>query len=208
MTFAAQGTAEWLQERCGYATASRASDIITTIKSGGYGAGRKNYAAELVVERITRAPIPDGFVSDPMKRGTEKEPFARAWYCNKIGDLVAQLGFTKHPTIPWVGASVDSEVVHGVGGLEIKAPNTATHFEALMAGTIPSKNFPQVQFQMWVMGWQWVDFVSYDDRVPAHLHGFLVRVPRDQKYIDMLEVETKKFLSEVDAMVKKLEAYK
>jgi YqaJ-like viral recombinase domain len=205
---AAQGTQEWLQERCGFATASRANDILTTIKSGGYGAGRKNYAAELVIERLTGVPIPDVFVSDPMKRGAEREPYARNWYCLHTGVLVVQEGFCKHPTIPWVGCSIDSEVEEGVGGLEIKAPNTATHFEALIAGSIPSKNVAQVQFQMWVKGWQWVDFVSYDDRTPENLHGFLVRVPRDQKFIDNLEVEVKKFLAEVEAMVVKLKAYR
>lgn len=205
---APQGTAEWLQERCGFCTASRADDVLTTIKSGAYGAGRRNYMADLVVERITGAPIPDVFVSDPMRRGTEKEPFARSWYMGKTGTWPAQLGFVKHPTIEWVGASVDSEVEEGVGGLEIKAPNTATHFGTIMAGAIPSKNVAQVQFQMEVMGWQWVDFVSFDDRVPEHLHGFLVRVPRDQKYIDNMLVELKKFLAETDAMVTKLKAYR
>lgn len=203
-----QGSAAWLQERCGYATASRANDLLATTKTG-YGAGRKNYMAELVVERLTGAPIPDGFVSEPMKRGTEMEPYARSWYQDKTGNFdVTQMGFIKHPTIPWVGCSIDSEVEDGVGGLEIKCPNTATHFEALLAGAIPSKNIAQVQFQMWVMGWQWVDFVSFDDRVPKYLQGFLVRVPRDAVYVAALEIEVVKFLTETDAMVAKLKAYK
>ena len=51
-----QGDEEWLAIRCGRVTASRVHDIVATTKSGGYGAGRKNYMAELVGERLTGVP--------------------------------------------------------------------------------------------------------------------------------------------------------
>ena len=54
-----QGTAEWHQERLGKATASKIADIIARTKTG-YGAGRANYAAQLIAERLTGTPT-EGF---------------------------------------------------------------------------------------------------------------------------------------------------
>jgi hypothetical protein len=198
-----QGTDEWLRERLGHATGSRAKDILAKIKTG-EAAARKNYRTELVVERLTNQPSDDKFVSEPMKHGTATEPSARAWYCNKHGVLVTQMGFVKHPTIPWVGASVDSEVEEGVGGIEIKCPNTAQHISALINGMDPG-HVPQVQFEMWVMGWRWVDFISFDDRLPENLWGYEQRILRDDKYIDgTLVPETTLFLKEVQDTLDKL----
>jgi len=200
---AEQGTLEWKRERCGYVTASRACDILAEIKSG-EAAARKNYRTQLVVERLTGEPAEDGFVSKPMEHGTATEPMARAWYCNREEVLVTQLGFVKHPTIPWVGASVDSEVEEGVGGIEIKCPNTAQHISALIDG-MDVKHTAQTQFQMWVMGWQWVDFVSFDDRLPEKYWGYVQRVKRDDVYIQALEGKVAKFLEEVQQTLDKLE---
>jgi putative phage-type endonuclease len=199
-----QGTPEWHEQRRGHATASRASDILAELKSG-EAASRKNYRTELIVERLTGRVSDDKFITDAMKHGTDTEPLARSWYCNTRGVLVTQLGFELHPTIKWVGASVDSEVEEGVGGIEIKCPNTAQHISALINGMDP-KHIPQVQFQMWVMGWQWVDFISFDDRLPEKMWGYVQRVNRDDVYIKALEEKVVKFLNEVQETIDKLEA--
>jgi hypothetical protein len=62
-----------------------------------------------------------------------------------------------------------------------------------------------MQAQMAVTGRQWCDFVSFDPRLPDGLELLIVRVNRDDKYIDMMENEVSTFLSEVDS---KLEALK
>jgi putative phage-type endonuclease len=204
-----QGTVEWFAERAGHVTASRAADMLAKIKEG-EAAGRKTYRTKLVVERLTGRPAnDDSFTSGPMERGTEKEPAARSWYMNKRDVLVTQMGFTRHKTIPWVGCSPDSEVEDGVGGLEIKCPNTSTHIENLFSGKSPAKYFKQMQFQMMVMNWQWVDFVSYDDRLPEHLHGCIYRLVRDPLWIETtLMPELTKFLAEVAEDVERLKNYK
>jgi hypothetical protein len=46
--------------------------------------------------------------------------------------------------------------------------------------------------------------VSFDPRVPDELQLFVVRVDRDQEYIDQMEVEVKQFLSEVNDLFIKL----
>jgi hypothetical protein len=43
-------TEKWLQDRLGKVTASRIADMLATTKTG-WGASRRNYAAELISER-------------------------------------------------------------------------------------------------------------------------------------------------------------
>jgi len=198
-----QGTPEWYAARIGHVTASRMSAVLAKIKSG-EAADRKNYRTEKVVERLTGKSGENGFVTAPMQRGTDTEPKARTWYANKFDVLPTLTGFRKHPTIEWLGASVDSEIEAGKGGLEIKCPNTAQHIAALLYG-MDSKHMPQVQTEIWIMGWEWVDFVSYDDRMPEGLDGYVQRVYRDDKYIAMLEEEVWTFLGEVEVTLTKLQ---
>ena len=47
-----QGSEEWLAARLGKVTASRMDDLMARTKSG-YGAGRSNYMAQLIAERLT-----------------------------------------------------------------------------------------------------------------------------------------------------------
>ena len=123
---AAQGTPEWLLERAGLATASRFSDVLATIKSG-EAAVRRSYRAELVVERLTGKPTEQGFVSQAMREGTEREPFARMEYEARTGFMVQEVGLIRHATIE-AGASPDGLIDDSDGGLELKCPTAATHF--------------------------------------------------------------------------------
>jgi hypothetical protein len=59
----------------------------------------------------------------------------------------------------------------------------------------------QIQGQLWVTGYDWCDFVSFDPRMPAGLELYIQRVPRDADYISRLDAEVRQFLFEVDAMV-------
>jgi putative phage-type endonuclease len=189
-----QGSKEWLQKRYGNASASRISDVIAKTKSG-YSASRENYLTELVLERF--GIFPEQFTTDAMQHGIDTEPFARATYEIKNGVIVEEVGYILHPTIKHSGASPDGKVGNGL--LEIKSPNTKTHFEYLLNEVVPSKYKPQMAWQMACTGAEWVDFVSYDDRAPDGLQYFEVRYMRDNEYIEMLEKEVTQFLIEVDA---------
>lgn len=197
-----QGSPEWQQVRCGKVTASRVHDVIATIKSGGYGAGRKNYLAELVAERLTGSAAPS-FQSAAMAYGTECEPEARNAYAFVHNVEVEEVGFVPHPRIPQAGASPDGLV--GLDGLvEIKCPNTATHIETLLGGKVPIEYVTQMQFQMSCTGRQWCDWVSYDKRLPEHMRMVVRRVVRDQAVIERLDAEVVTFLDELDATLAKL----
>ncbi|NBT61387.1 MAG: exonuclease [Planctomycetia bacterium] len=199
-----QGTPEWHQLRLGKVTASRVSDVLAKIRSG-ESASRKNYRAELVVQRLTGMPS-ESFTNAAMEWGTATEPMARIAYEIAKGVLVEQVGFIDHPTIAMFGCSPDGLVHDGM--IEIKCPNSATHIEYLTDNKAPAKYINQMQCQMAVTGRKWCDFVSFDPRLPEDLQLFVVRVERDQKYIDSMEVEVVEFLTEVEGMVNQLKERK
>jgi len=197
-----QRTEEWFSARLGKVTASRVADVLAKIKSG-ESASRKNYKMELVVQRLT-GKTGESFTNAAMEWGTEQEPFARMAYEAHTSTFVKEEGFVDHPTIEGFGCSPDGIV--GDGLIEIKCPNTANHIETVLENKAPSKYIPQMQCQMACTGAKWCDFVSFDPRVPEDLQLFVVRVERDQEYIDSMEVEVKQFLSEVLDLFNQLKA--
>ena len=198
-----QGTEEWHQIRLGKVTASRVSDVMSKIKSG-ESAGRKNYKMDLVVERLTNTPT-SSFTNAAMAWGTETEPLARMAYEVHSGNFVETVAFIQHPSIEWFGCSPDG-LIGSEGNLEIKCPNTSTHIDYLLAGVPPAKYVPQMQTQMACTGAKWCDFVSFDPRLPNELQLFVVRLDRDEAYIQQIEDEVKQFLDEVKQIYSQLKA--
>ena len=197
-----QRTTEWHTARLGKVTASRVADVIAKTKTG-YSASRANLMADLIVERLTGQPA-STFTNAHMEWGTEQEPHARAAYSARTGELVEEVGFIDHPRIVNSGASPDG-LVGDDGLVEFKCPATATHLDTLLAGEVPSKYIPQMQWQMACTGRKWCDFASYDPRLPEHLRMFVKRVPRDDTYIATLEGEVTKFLTELEEKLTQLQ---
>lgn len=192
---------EWFEVRRGKVTASRVADATARIKSG-WGAGRANYMAELVAERLTGNSA-EGFTNAAMQWGTDVEPMARAAYEFMRDVDVEQVGFVVHPKIEESGASPDGFV--GSDGLvEIKCPNTATHIATLTGKAIDGKYIKQMQWQMACSRRKWCDFVSYDPRLPEQMKLHVTRVKRDDNMIAELESDVREFLSELDATVDQL----
>lgn len=193
-----QGSPEWFATRCGKATASKIADIISRTKSG-WGAGRENYRAQLVAERLTGVVEP-GFTNGAMQWGVDHEAQARAAYAFYRDLDVTEVGFVDHPTIANSGASPDG-LVGDQGIVEIKCPNTKTHIQALRSGKVEGKYFTQICWQLACTGRDWADFVSYDPRMPEGLQLRVVRIERDEARIAELEALVAEFLAEVDAEV-------
>lgn len=194
-----QGTEEWLRARCGKVTASRISDMMAKTKTG-WGASRRNYAAELVTERLTGEPAPS-YTSPAMQYGIECEPEARAAYSFLRNVDVEEVGFIEHPTVVMAGASPDGVVVQGNGLVEIKCPNTAQHIDTLLRETIDGDYVQQMQFQMACTRADWCDFVSYDRRLPGPMQLWIKRVHRNDAEIERIEKEVRIFLAEIDETV-------
>lgn len=190
-----QGTDEWRMARLGKVGASMVADATARTKTG-WGASRANLAARLVAERLTGV-LSESFINDAMRWGTEKEPEARDFYSFVVGNEVKQVGLVLHPTLDHAVASPDG-LVGDDGLVEIKCPNTATHIETLMSGNADPRYLKQMQWQMACTGRQWVDWVSYDPRMPDEMRLFVRRVARDAAIISELEKQIREFLSEVE----------
>lgn len=198
-----QRSPEWFAARIGKVTASRVADVMARTKTG-YGAGRANYMAELICERLT-GQQGDGFSNAAMEWGTATEPQARNAYAFLTDTDVVEVGFVEHPSIPMLGASPDG-LVGNIGLVEIKCPNTATHINTLLSETVPEKYRLQMHVQMMCAGREWCDFVSFDPRLPADLQLWVHRVTRDQSTVENIEAEVRGFLTELDDKVGALKA--
>lgn len=199
-----QRTQEWLKARTGHVTASKFKDVMARLKSGAPAQARKDYLVQVVAERLTGQPT-NHYVTPAMQWGTEQEGPAREAYIAKTGHDVLEVGFIKHPTMQ-VGASPDGIIMldGDTGCLEIKCPNTATFIEWALAGELPDAHKAQVQGQMWLTQSSWAHFVAFDPRLEPSLRMFMLRVERDEAYIEQLNTEVCAFLAEIDETIEKL----
>lgn len=198
-----QGSDDWKRARAGSVGASSIADLMAKTKTG-WGASRANLMARLIAERLTGEPQ-DAYQNEAMRWGTDTEPMARSAYSLLRDVDVTEVGLIRHPTIEGAHASPDG-LVGNDGLVELKCPNTATHIETLLAGTVADRYVKQMQFQMACTGRAWCDFVSFDPRMPGDLQMFVRRVPRDEAQISEIEDAVRHFLMEVNAKLRKLEA--
>lgn len=196
-----QGSAEWLQLRCGRATGSEFSSILAK----GQGITRKKYLRRLVSERLTGKPT-ETYKNDHMLRGNEQEPFARMAYEARTGNMVQEVAFIPHATL-MAGVSPDG-LIDLDGGAEIKSVIPTVQLDTILDGTYPSEHKAQIQGSLWITGRTWWDFCSFSPDMPENLRLYIFRVVRDEAYIATLAAEVKTFLSEVDALVAKMKEIK
>jgi len=191
-----QGTDEWKSLRCGLPSASKFSEIITT--SGDRSKSVTKYIYTLAGESISgqRQEI---FQSQAMLRGVELEPEARAMYEFMKDVDVEQVGFCFMNEDRKFGCSPDG-LVGDDGMLEIKVPLVHTHIDYLFKGKMPTTYFQQVQGQMYVCDRKWCDFMSYS----PSLKPFLIRVYRDDDFIEKLAVELEYMCSQIEEVIKKI----
>ncbi len=199
-----QRSPEWLKERQGHCTASRARHAMgltengTPKKDGTYSDTREKYMIEVLAERMAGF-TPDHFVSEPMRWGIEQEPFARLEY-ERVNDvLVRQEGFRHHPTIEFLGGSPDGLIVGKKRGVEFKCPQPTTHIKWVKSGVIPDAHKPQMLCLMLCYGYTEWDFVSFDPRMKAGpVLWQRTYTPTDEE-LKHCESELKKFLEETEA---------
>jgi len=192
-----QGSPEWFQVRLGLPTGSEFGTVLASGRGGGESKTRRTYLYKLAAERITGDPM-ENYVSKDMERGKALEPEARAYY-EMLNDVaIERIGFIKNGR---TGCSPDG-LIGKDGGLEIKVvlPHTLVAAHAHPSGTIPPEYVPQVQGNIWCSEREWFDFLLYCPKLPA----FLVRVYRQQGFIDMLAESVEQFNNELDALVTKI----
>lgn len=176
-----QGTAEWLQVRCGLITASVFHKLITqaTNKPAKNDTSRK-LLEELLTQRITGKPT-ETYQSQDMLTGSLEEPAARAIYARERA-VVEECGFiTRKRGGVTIGYSPDGLV--GTRGLiEIKRPKPENQVARIIKKEIPSEYMWQMHVGLAVTGRHWCDFISYCPGLPMMIE----RVRRDPERISQI----------------------
>jgi len=105
------------------------------------------------------------------------------------------------------GCSPDGIVVDADGRrglIEVKCPSSKVHIGYLRAGVLPPAYQAQVTHALWVAGpedGQFVDFFSFDDRLPEGLQTFLVREWRDEEKMRVYGEAVALFMAEVETEI-------
>ena len=197
-----QRSPEWLLARAGSLGGSKIRDALSRLKKGERAKIAEALMYEIAAERLTGVPAKQ---VNARQWGIEHEAEARANYAFLTNAAVVEVGLIPHPTIPNAHASCDA-LVGDDGGLEIKAPTSATHLKTLLADEVPEEHLPQIYWSMACTGRAWWDFVSYDPRFKdARLQFFQRRVERDDKIIAAMEAEATAFLAQLEDKLKALE---
>lgn len=190
-----QGTQGWLTSRLGCPSGSGFDKLITSV--GKPSTQSEAYINQLIAEVMT-GNTTEVKVTEWMQRGTEMEPMARNFYSLASGNSVQEVGFCKADDLE-CGVSPDG-LIGDDGGLEIKCPHPGTHVAYLREGKLPTKYKQQVMGCLWITGRQWWDFVSYHEEMPA----LIVRVERDEEFIDLLANEVAKAVDTIASEVNRL----
>lgn len=198
-----QRTEEWFKARAGHVTGSMFSDAIGKGRNGQYLKARENAIIQIVTERLTGEPLITSHGAAGAW-GTDVEPLALAAYEARTGNIVTEVGFTRHESIQFVGVSPDG-LIDDDGSIEMKCPyNSINHLITIREQKMPDEHIPQVQGVMWVTNRKWCDFISYDPRMPDHYKLFIQRIIRDEKYIRELKTEIVSFIADVNNFIKEL----
>jgi len=180
----------WFKARLGLPTASCFNKIITP-KTGKLSSQADAYANRLISEIILGRPQETFPPTYWMERGEMLEAEAKQLYTFDTGYSIKNGGFATDD-LGRCGASPDARVFDGkrlIGGAEIKCPAPWTHVENLLRDEIDPDYIPQVQGQILIYGFEFVDWFSYHpDMPPAN-----IRTYRDDEYCEKLEAALSDF---------------
>lgn len=187
-----QGTDEWYQARCGRATASEFSKIITT--QGAESKQIEDYALILAIEKYTGVPAGQFGGSRATERGKALESEARIAYQVDNQVNVDQVGFVTDNLMRY-GCSPDG-LVGKDGGTEFKCKTDKEHMAAVLYyykhGQILPQYYAQPQGCMFVTGRKWWDLMFYHPDLPC----ITVRQYQDQLFFKSL----RKYLKRIDVL--------
>lgn len=194
---AEQRSQAWMDARLGRLTGSRAGDMLTTIKSGAWGASRKNLLMQLVLERVTCKSQERVVQTQAMQDGIEREADALRLYEHITGRALRVSGFLRHADL-YAGCSLDGHVGDFEEIVEVKCPQAATHWEYLRTGVVPPDYYWQCIHGLWMTGARHCDWMSFHPEFPEKLRFKLVCIHRDEQAIADYGAKVRKFLTEVE----------
>jgi len=186
-----QGSEEWHDLHLGKLTGSTASVFLAAGKGKDFGTGAATLIYRKAGELITGESDPI-FSNPAMERGIELEPIAIRVYEEETYNKVEKVGFVE--LNPFVGCSPDGLVGQN-GIIEVKCPMHTEFARYADQKTIPSEYLAQMQFNLFVTGREWCDYIVYH---PKFKEPLLTRlIGRDEKIIERFKLAAEYFESEV-----------
>lgn len=192
----------WRAARLGRLTGSAASDMMTRIKTG-EAAARRKLRVRLALERLTGRSQESDFVNAAMQHGIDSEPAAIREYEARTAEILEPVGFCEAEGL-MAGCSLDSFVMGREGIVEIKCPDSHTHYEYLRTRKIPTEYYWQCLHNCWVVSAKFCDFVSFDPRFEERLQFLSMRFMPTAQELQAYDLEARKFLDEVAADVEEM----
>jgi hypothetical protein len=187
-----QGSPKWHTCRLGIPTASKFHTVMAQGRAkGSPSVTRRDYMLDLIGEQMTGQGV-ESYTNAHMERGKAMEADARNLYAMLKDAEPQQVGFMRR----WdAGASPDS-LIGDDGLLEIKTRLPRLQLGLILDGGLPSEHRAQVQGQLWISGSAWCDFLAYWPGLPVHI----VRVERDEPYIETIAAAVSAFHDEMAAL--------
>lgn len=204
LSLAPQGSEEWLAARRGVLTASNFKLSRDRLKNGAPSAKAMLYAKN-VAREIIGGVAPSPFETRAMGAGKAKESPGRIAYEAVTGHLVDEAGFL-HTEDRKFGCSIDGLILlpRERGGIEIKTMvSSDTLFTALIDGDI-SEYVDQCHGNIWLWHLDWIDLVLYAPDMPGDLSLKVIRIERDDNYIEALQQDLLAFDGVVQGYVARL----
>ena len=145
--------------------------VITASNMHRVMAMSRAYAQQLIDARadrpgtIERVQRRGGDASAATAWGHKWEPAARAAYELRLGEWTAFGDYMVHPRLPYVAGTPDGLIPSQRGGVEFKCPeDPGNHLLFLASRKLPDAHWWQVQCYLWITGYDWWDYVSFDPR--------------------------------------------
>lgn len=176
-------------EAAGYKALPR-SDVITRAlngeKVGDWSDAAKDYAFRLAIERISGAPLDEGFETWQMRRGHDLEPSARMEHEALTGLFVQRAGFVTTDDGVF-GASADG-LIGDDGGSEYKCFIAPDKLRPILLENDITDVREQAQGCMWLCGRKWWHVGLYCPALASVEKQFtMVEVQRDDEFIEAME---------------------
>lgn len=194
-----QGTPEWFREHAGKPGASSFNKIVTT--KGEPSKQAKDYALQLAGEYLL-GTVEQGYISHAMQIGIEREEEARNRFEWERDIEVKQVGMVYLDERKDRLCSPDGLIYEtdSIEGFECKCPILKTHIKYLLDGKLPTEYYTQVQGSLYITGVSYWWFMSY---YPG-LEPLIIRVERNEKFIEKLDKALDDFCFEIVKIIKKL----
>lgn len=196
-----QSSCAWLKMRLGVITASCAHDLLPAKRGGAFKQARQTYMNQLIAEVCTGNG--EELSAKQLDWGKSNEIASRAAYSFEANEIVLDGGFI-YGIDKRVGASPDGIIKGKNKGLELKSPySSRTHIDFLVSGIIKDEYLTQVQWSMWVSGFDEWAFASFDPRMKTKMIHYQV-IKRDPETMKLFEEIVPQFIKEMDEKLEKI----